>query len=110
MRTNASGIKIIEENDVLTANFGVTMSMPVFFKVVKRTPACAFVKELESKEIEGDHFIGKCIPRDEFTLNAINHKPIRCMIKCDDHEQYIVIDRQICTLWTGKPEYYNYLD
>lgn len=104
MRTNASGFKIIEEGDILSTNVGVTMSMPVFFKIVKKTPACVFVKELESREIEGDHFIGKCIPTDQFTLYAVNHKPIRCMIKCDEHEQYIVIDRHIAVLWTGDPK------
>lgn len=102
----------IKVNDILVADMGCTMIMPVFFKVVRATPKTVWIKELKSKQISGDSFRGKCIPKDEF--DNMDEEPKRCLILCDENEQYCKYKEYgsctYCAIWSGEPMDYDYLD
>lgn len=101
----------INIGDVMVTDFGATMTLPTFYKVVKRTPQSIKMVRLEAQIVDGDGFTGHTIPTE--TKNDEGYKgTLTARIKGGAEHEYgwLAKERLYFTKWEGKPEYYNHLD
>jgi hypothetical protein len=95
-------------DDIVVTNFGVTMVLPVFYKVVKRTPKSMKVRALRSREVDGDGMVGHCIPVDEYDEG---HWATDISVRLQpDGTGWYAKHRLYFTRWNGTPQYFNHLD
>lgn len=104
----------IQIGDVLCGDFGCTMTLPAFYRVVSITPSgkSAKVRRLSAANSSSDGgWTGTCVPTDSFSSSEI----ITCRIKRSswsrgDKFEYVTIHNHMFTMWNGKPQYFDHWD
>lgn len=94
--------------DVLSGTYGYNMTLPVFYKIVKRTPKGFSVVKLTSKLASG-HYNGSFtkVPDDSCLEDDLKKKPINVRINSRGN---VVIDKVYVSLWDGEPVWGNDMD
>ena len=97
-----------EVDDVLSGTYGYNMTLPVFYKIVKKPPKGFSVVKLTSKLASG-HYNGSFteVPDDSCLKDDLKQKPKTVRINSRGN---VVIDRCYVTLWDGKPVWGNDMD
>lgn len=104
-------MKTIEINDILVTDIGYSMTLPIFYKVIKRTTQTLSLQRLGQKTIEGDGMIGYCVPTEiESTNNHLAQLTARIKSNSDHEYAWRAKDRMYFKMWNGKPEYHNHMD
>jgi hypothetical protein len=104
----------INKDNVMVASEGWECTFPIFYKVMDVKNDYVTVKQLSSKVVSYEPFVGTLgsgteIPTDTF----INDKLIRRKIKLStyNNEPYVVIRKSqylSAHIWDGKPQRYDY--
>lgn len=103
----------VKVGDIFYTSWGYDMTLVYFYQVIRVTPKMASVKEIRSKIVEGDGFIGKCIPvKDSFVNDEIyntstdfawNNKEEAILKNADGR-------KNIGYKWQSSPIYFNHMD
>lgn len=94
--------------DILTGDSGCTMTLPVFYEVVKVTKAQVVLRELKSYISSGTYFQGYTMPcLGEYAREATS----RCGVKKFSWgETFVSVDRTFLHPWDGKEKWHDRLD
>lgn len=103
--------KDIEVGDIIYANFGYTMTLPVFGRVIKRTPCTYVIEELPSKEFGSDRYgqQGLALPVLDGSSRPA-HANRRLRANRFTKSGNLSWDGHYATLWDGKARWYDYMD
>ena len=95
-------------NDVLSGTWGYNMTIPEFYKIVKKTPA-GFSLILLTKKLVGVHYNGSFeeAPDDSKLTQDMKQKPKSCRIR---RGKYVKCDNCYLHLWNGEPVWGNDMD
>lgn len=97
--------------DILCGDCGCTMTIPVWYEVIKVTPTRVRVKQLLSHVTSGSYMQGESMPLLGFYEREGNYKSSGAVEKLFSEDSYCVrIGRTITTLWNGKPMWHDHLD
>ena len=104
-------MKKIETGDVLYASWGLTMTLPSWARVLKRTPKMATILELDSHFVTGDWAGGTSMP----ILGAVKRhaKPETFKVKERDGGEFLDGARSYAKYWhhwDGEAKYHNHAD
>lgn len=96
------------EGDVLSGQYGYNMTIPVFYKVIKKTARQFTVVKLSKKLVSG-HYNGsfKEIPDDKKLEQDLKGTQYRARI--NKHNNLVINDVYV-HLWDGKPVYGDDMD
>ena len=94
-----------EEGDILSGTFGYNMTIPIFYKIIKRTTKSFTLQKLAKKLVSG-HYNGSFeeIPDENKEAKS---KPINVRINKYNH---VVADRVFLHKWDRKPVWGNDMD
>ena len=94
--------------DILSGTFGYSMTIPVFFKVIKKTAKQFTVVKL-SKKLASGHYNGSFeeVPDESKLDQDLKRNQIRARINKRNH---LVIDDVYVSLWDGKPVHGDDMD
>ncbi len=101
---------------IVRARTGYGITRNDFCLVVKETPTAALLLKLSQHRVSGDGQVGTEVPDLAFpgNLNSIsvanNTFPARKKTSVHSGESYLWGNRELFTVWDGKPAYFNYLD
>lgn len=97
-----------EVGDILFGTWGYNMTLPAFFKVIKKTAKQFTVVKL-SKKLASGHYNGSFeeIPDDSKLESDLKKLPIKARI---NKRNNLVIDGVYVRLWDGKPVWGNDMD
>jgi hypothetical protein len=104
----------IKKDDVMVASGGWECTFPTFYKVINVKNDYVTIRQLGSKKVTYEPFIGTFGSGTETaTDNFVNDKLIRRKIKYStyNNEPYIVITKShylSAHIWDGKPQQYDY--
>lgn len=103
--------KDIEVGDIIYANFGYTMTLPVFGRVIKRTPCTYVIEELPSKEFGRDRYgqQGLAIPVLDGSSRPA-HANRRLRANRFTKSGNLSWNGHYATFWDGKARWYDYMD
>lgn len=103
--------KDIEVGDIIYANFGYTMTLPVFGRVIKRTPCTYVIEELPSKEFGRDRYgqQGLALPVLDGSSRP-THANRRLRANRFTKSGNLSWDGHYATFWDGKASWYDYMD
>ena len=103
--------KDIEVGDIIYANFGYTMTLPVFGRVIKRTPCTYVIEELPSKEFGRDRYgqQGLALPVLDGSSRTA-HANRRLRANRFTKSGNLSWDGHYATFWDGKARWYDYMD
>lgn len=103
--------KDIEVGDIIYANFGYTMTLPVFGRVIKRTPCTYVIEELPSKEFGRDRYgqHGLALPVLDGSSRPA-HANRRLRANRFTKSGNLSWDGHYATFWDGKARWYDYMD
>lgn len=95
-------------NDVLSGTWGYNMTIPEFYKIVKKTPAGFSLIHL-TKKLVGGHYNGSFeeAPDDSKLTQDMKQKPKSCRIR---RGKYVKCDNCYLHLWNGEPVWGNDMD
>lgn len=98
-----------DEGDILCGTWGYNMTLPAFYKIIKKTTAGFTVVELSKKVVKGSYNgTFEEVPDDTKLENDLQRKPIRCRIRGG---KYVRVDNKVTVhLWDGKPVWGNDMD
>ena len=105
--------RTIEEGDVLVTDFGATMQLPAFYQVIKRTPKTIKMQLLKAKNVDGDGFMGTCVPTDEIDTKSYKSEMtarVKNSMYKDEETGWNAQSRLFFSIWNGTPASYNHLD
>lgn len=98
----------IKAGDIILSVFHWSMTIPTFFKVIKRTAKTCTLIELDRKVVQNLDGYG------QITKEVPSEKPCdrekRYKIFSGARGEYVKIDGIVSYLWDGKPAYANYCD
>ena len=94
-----------EKGDILSGTFGYSMTIPIFYKIIKRTVKSFTLQKLAKKLVSG-HYNGSFeeIPDENKEAKS---KPINARINKYNH---VMADRVFLHKWDGKPVWGNDMD
>ena len=94
-----------KEGDILSGTFGYNMTIPIFYKIIKRTAKSFTLQKLAKKLVSG-HYNGSFeeIPDENKEAKS---KPINARINKYNH---VMADRVFLHKWDGKPVWGNDMD
>lgn len=101
----------ISTGDILWGDFGWSMTIPVFYRVLGVTASGKSVKiaRLESAVSTSDGgFSGTRVPLD--TFDDLRPKAYVKRIKSCERGEYVMFNDTRLTKWDGKPKYFDSLD
>ena len=95
-------------NDILCGTWGYNMTIPEFYKIVKKTPSGFSLINL-TKKLVGGHYNGnyEVVPDDSKLAQDMKQKPKSCRIR---HGKYVKCDNCYLHLWNGEPVSGNDMD
>lgn len=100
----------VRKGDILAGDAGATMTLPVFYEVLKDTPVGKMVplRQLEStlQSSGGNAFTGKKMP----VLGRYRGQPVRRKLGWYQNEPFTKVGNAYLRPWDGKPRYYDSLD
>jgi hypothetical protein len=98
----------IKVGDVILSVFRYSMTIPMFFKVIKRTAKTCTMVELNKKVVQNLDGYGQRtreIPSEEPDGREKTYK-----IFSGARGEYVKVDGKISYVWDGKPAYADYCD
>ena len=97
-----------EVGDILSGTWGYNMTIPEFYKIVKKTPSGFSLIHLTKKLVDGHHNGSfKEAPDDSKLESDMKQKPKSCRIR---HGKYIKCDNCYLHFWDGEPVWGNDMD
>lgn len=110
LSSDPDDISTWKEGDILYGTFGYSMTIPVFYKVIKRTNLQFTVVKLSKKIVSG-HRNGDFyeVPDDTKLEKDLKGTQYRGRIR-KKGKNILKIDDVYCHLWDGEPVYGNDLD
>ena len=95
--------------DILAGTWGYNMTLPIFYKIIKRTSKMITCVELSQKLASG-HYNGsfETIPDDSKLDKDLKREQIKAKLK--DGSNYVKVKGHYVHLWDGKPVWGNDLD
>ena len=97
-------------SDILAGTFGYSMTLPVFYEVVKRTPSQFTLVKLSKKVVSGHHNGSfEEIPDESKRAQDLKGNQIRARLS-KNTSHYLKVDSAYVRLWDGKPVWGNDLD
>lgn len=93
----------VEVGDILECNWGYSMSLVDYYKVIERKKASIKLAKLETKIVSGDGGRGTCIPTDKTKPDQyVDGKLFRIGYKYDN-KVVCSVNGHSCCYWDGKP-------
>ena len=93
----------VEVGDILECNWGYSMSLVDYYKVIERKKASIKLAKLETKIVSGDGGRGTCIPTDKTKPDQyVDGKLFRIGYKYDN-KVVCSVNGHSCYYWDGKP-------
>lgn len=98
-----------EVGDILSGTYGYNMTLPIFYKIVKRTAKMIIVVKL-SKKLHSGHYNGSFEEVPNETKEEQDLKGHQYRAKLKDGKDYAMVDGHFVKLWDGKPVWGNDMD
>ena len=100
----------IEVGDIVYANFGYSMVIPTFGRVVKRTPCTYVIEELPTKHYGVDKYgqQGMALPVLDGTTVSRAHRAPRS--NRFSKSGYLSWNGTYASFWDGKAKWYDFMD
>lgn len=97
-----------EVGDILSGTWGYSITIPEFYKIVKKTPAGFSLVQLSKKLADG-HYNGRFaeVPDDSKLESDMKQKPKSCRIR---KGKYLKCDDVYLHLWNGEPVHGDDMD
>lgn len=92
--------------DILVCQWGYSMVIVDFYKIIKTTGKSFVLRKLKDKKISGDGWRGECVPiENEFEKNEQDIN-----VRINKYNYVKIKDKGHCSLWTGNPVHYDHMD
>jgi len=107
-------VTAIEKDNILVASGGWECTFPTFYKVIDVKNGYVTIKQLGSKKVTHEPFIGTMGSGTEIATDTfVNDKLIRRKIKESNYnnEPYVIIQKSYylsAHIWDGKPKQYDF--
>ena len=88
---------------ILHSSWGYSMTINTFYEIVRRTNKTVYAVEVGNKKIDGDGWTGHEIP-------DLSRKDKEIVSGRINPNGSVKLDGHYCTIYDGKPKYYNTLD
>lgn len=88
---------------ILHSSWGYSMTINTFYEIVRRTNKTVYAVEVGNKKVDGDGWTGHEIP-------DISKKDKEVFSGRISPNGTVKLDGHYCTIYDGKPKYYNQLD
>lgn len=96
---------------ILVVNRGYSMVLPTFYRIVARTEASIWTKEIRGIETPSNDTNGmnghKTADMNDNSWKIDRRSCPRYSIK---NKQYAAIDGRYAKIWNGEPQFYDYMD
>ena len=100
----------VQVGDILVRNWGYSMVLVDFYKVIERKKASVKLAKLENKVVDGDPSRGHVVPGDSIVENkTVDGKLFRIGVKWSK-EVVCQVDGHTVHYWNGKPQYVDTWD
>lgn len=98
-----------EEGDILSGTSGYSMTIPYFFKIIKKTPS-GFSSVKLSKKLDSGHYNGSFteVPDDSKLEKDLKGKVYRTIVR--KGKKWCKVDDVFVHLWNGKPVHGDDMD
>lgn len=109
----AVGQATLKQGDILVCEWGVTMSLVDFYKVVSVSGDWVILAKLGDKKVTGDGFSGSTVATSTVVGGNIRKKMQRGKDYRGNEQIGVIINssgRQYGQLWDGRPVFYNHMD
>lgn len=117
MKNENTNIKRIEVGTILEGDFGATMQLPAFYKVVAITASgkSAKVRRMATANVTSDGgWTGTCVPDESCWHRAdagVETKRIHLASwDCRNPYEYVTIRGHMFHPWDGEPAYFDHWD
>ena len=101
--------KRLEAGDIIAGTRHYTMSIPVFYQVLKRTPSMVELVKLRANREYTDRYYNQG-PFIAYPSDLTDGRPIRAKVQKDGLEEYVHVDDCFLRKWSGKPLSGNDMD
>lgn len=99
----------IEAGDILAGTWGYSMTLPAFYRVLKRTPAMVEIVKLRANRDYTDKYYNQGCFRATPT-ELVEGGPIRVKVQKHGLDEYVHVEYCFLRKWSGKPLMCNDLD